>query len=68
MIEYLIVNTQFKTSWAPLDQVEGCLGLERGDGGCAVSRDNIAAVEKSDSHILSIAGITDDHLVVGLEA
>lgn len=39
-----------------------------GNGDVSVLGDNIAAVQEASSHVLSVAGITLDHLVVGLEA
>jgi hypothetical protein len=64
----LVVDSELETSGAPLNKVERGLGLEGGDGGIAVARNTITTVQKSDSHVLAVSGITDDHLVVGLKA
>jgi hypothetical protein len=64
----LVVDAELETSWAPLNKVEGRLGLEGGDGSVAVTGDDITTVQEGDSHVLSVAGVADDHLVVGLEA
>ena len=64
----LVVDAELEASWAPLNQVEGSLGLERGDGCVAVTRNYITTVQESNSHVLPIAGVADNHLVVGLEA
>ena len=63
-----LLDAKFETSWAPFDEIEGSLGLQRCNGCSAVSGNDIAAVEKSDSHVLAIARIADNHLVVWLEA
>jgi hypothetical protein len=64
----LVVDSELETSGAPLNKVERGLGLEGGDGGIAVARNTITTVQKSDSHVLAVSRITDDHLVVGLKA
>jgi hypothetical protein len=64
----LVVDAELEASGAPFDEVERSLGFQRGDGGVAVTGNNIATVEERDGHVLSIAGVADHHLVVGLEA
>ncbi|KAJ6446133.1 LOW QUALITY PROTEIN: RNA recognition domain-containing protein [Purpureocillium lavendulum] len=64
----LIVDTQLETGRAPFDEVEGGLGLDGGNGSAAVAGDDIATVQQGNSHVLAIARVADDHLVVGLEA
>jgi hypothetical protein len=63
-----VVDTELETGRTPLNQVERRLGLESSSSSRAVTRHNVSAVEKSNSHVLSVARIADDHLVVGLEA
>lgn len=63
-----VVDSELETSGAPLNQVEGGLGLEGTGGGRAVAGNNVSTVQKCDSHVLSIARVADNHLVVGLEA
>lgn len=64
----LVVDAELETGRAPLYQVERGLGLQSRNGGVAVAGNDISAVEQGDSHVLAIPGITDHHLVVGLEA
>lgn len=64
----LVVDAKLETSRAPFDQVEGGLGLEGGNGRRAVTGDDVSAVQQGNSHVLSIARVTDNHLVVRLEA
>jgi hypothetical protein len=63
-----MVDSELETSWTPLDQVKVGFGLEGSDSGTAVAGHDVSAVEKGDSHVLSIAGIADNHLVVWFEA
>lgn len=63
-----VVDTELETSGAPLDQVEGRLGLELTSCSRAVTGNNVTTVEESDSHVLSVARVADNHLVVGLKA
>jgi hypothetical protein len=64
----LVVDPQLEASRAPFHQVERSLGLQGSDGGGAVTRYDISTVEESHGHVLSVARIANDHLVVGLEA
>ena len=64
----LVVDAELEAGRAPLDQVEGRLGLEGGDGGVAVTGDDITTVQEGHGHVLSVAGVADNHLVVRLEA
>jgi hypothetical protein len=63
-----VVDTELETSGTPLDQVERRLGLELTSSDTAVAGDDVTTVEKGNSHVLSIARVTDNHLVVGLKA
>lgn len=64
----LVVDSELEASGAPFNEVEGGLGLDGRNCLAAVTGNDITAVEKSDSHVLSVAGIADNHLVVRLEA
>lgn len=64
----LVADTDLETSRAPVDELDGALGLEVGDGLVRVLGDNIATVQQARSHVLAVAGVALDHLVVGLEA
>jgi hypothetical protein len=63
-----VVDSKLETSRAPLNQVEGRLGLEGTGRGRAVAGNDVTAVEECDGHVLSVARVADNHLVVGLEA
>jgi len=65
---WLVADTNLEASWAPIDELDGALGLESGNGAVYVVWHNIATVKQASSHVFPIAGITFHHLVVGLEA
>ena len=64
----LVADTNLETSRAPVDELNGTLGLDLGDGSVGVLGDNVATVQQAGSHVLSVARVALDHLVVGLEA
>jgi hypothetical protein len=63
-----VINAELEASRAPFDKVEGRLGLESSGSRRAVARNNVSAVQQRDSHVLAVARVADNHLVVGLEA
>ena len=63
-----VVNTELETSRAPLNQVEGGFGLECTSGRSTVAGNDVATVQQGNSHVLAVARVADNHLVVGLEA
>jgi hypothetical protein len=63
-----VVDSKLEASRAPFDKIEGGLRLQSSCGSSAVSRDDITAVQERDSHVLSIARVANNHLVVRLEA
>jgi len=64
----LEANAQLETRRAPVHELDSSLGFEGGYSGMGVARDDVATVEQASSHILAIARVTLDHLVIGLEA
>ena len=64
----LVADTELETSRAPVDELDGALGLEGGHSGVGILGDDITTVQQTGSHVLAVAGVTLDHLVVGLEA
>jgi hypothetical protein len=64
----LVADTNLETSRAPVDKLDGALGLEGSDSAVDVLGDDITTVEQASGHVLSVAGVALDHLVVGLEA
>jgi hypothetical protein len=65
---WLKANTNLEASWAPVNELDGPLGLEGGNSCVDVLGDNVTAVQETSSHVLSVARIALYHLIVGLEA
>ena len=64
---WLIVDTALETGWAPIDELNGSLGLDGGDGGVDILWDDISSVHKAASHVLSVSWIALGHHGCGLE-
>ncbi|KAI7091893.1 Tubulin alpha [Hortaea werneckii] len=64
----LVADAQLEASRAPVNELDGTLGLEGGDGSVGVLGHDITTVEQASGHVLAVARVTLDHLVVGLEA
>jgi len=63
----LIVDTNLETGGAPINELDGSLGLDGGNGSVNVLGDNVTSVHHGTSHILSVSGITLGHHVSGFE-
>jgi len=63
----LIVDTSLESGGAPVDELNGSLGLDGGNGGVDVFGDDITSVHHAASHVLSVSGITLDHHGSGFE-
>lgn len=68
VLGWLVADTNLEAGRAPVDELDSALGLKVGDGGVGVLGDNVTTVQQAGSHVLSVARIALDHLVVGLEA
>ena len=55
--------TNLESSWAPVDELDGALGLDGGDGGVDVLGDNITTVQHAAGHVFTVTWITLNHLV-----
>jgi hypothetical protein len=64
----LVADTELESSRAPVDELDGTLGLDHADGGVGVLGDNVSTVQQAAGHVLALTGVALDHLVVGLEA
>merc|ERR1719326_366234 len=53
----LVVDTALEASGAPVDELDGSLGLDGGDGGVDILGDDITSVHEAASHVLSVAGV-----------
>ena len=57
-----------ETSWAPVDELDGALGLDGGNSGVDILGDDITTVQHAAGHVLTVTWITLNHLVSWLEA
>merc|ERR1711871_814289 len=63
----LVVDAALEAGRAPIDELDGALGLDGGDGGVHVLGDDVTAVHQAASHVLAVAGVTLGHHRRGLE-
>jgi len=63
----LVVDTALEASGAPVDELDGSLGLDGGNGSVDVLGDDVTSVHKAASHVLSVAGVALGHHGGGLE-
>jgi len=63
----LIVDTALEASWAPVDELDGSLGLDGGDGSVDILRDDVTSVHHAASHVLTMSGVALGHHGCGLE-
>jgi len=64
---WLVVDSALETGWAPVDELDGSLGLDGGDGGVDILGDDITTVHEAAGHVLAVAGIALGHHGGGLE-
>ena len=64
----LVVDTDLESSGAPVNELNGTLGLDGSNGGVDVLGDDVTTVQEAASHVLSVTRVTLNHLVSGLEA
>jgi len=57
----LVVDTALEASGAPVDELDGSLGLDGGDGSVDILGDDITSVHQAASHVLSVAGVALCH-------
>jgi len=65
---WLIVDTTFETSWAPVNELNGSLGLDGGNGSVDVLGDNITSVHHAAGHVFTVSGVAFGHHGGGLES
>jgi len=58
---WLIVDSALETGWAPVDELDGSLGLDGGDSGVDILWDDITSVHEAASHVLSVSWIALSH-------
>jgi len=63
----LVVDTALEASRAPVNELDGSLGLDGGNGSVDVLGDDVTSVHKAASHVLSVTGVALGHHGCGLE-
>ena len=58
---WLVVDTALETGWAPVNELDGSLGLDGGDGSVDILWDDITSVHEAASHVLSVSWIALGH-------
>ena len=64
----LVVDADLETSWTPVNELDGTLGLDRCNGGVHIFGDDVTAIQQTARHVLALAGIAFHHLIGRLEA
>ena len=59
----LIVDAHLEPCWTPVDELDGPLGLDGGDGSVDIFWYDVAAVQQAAGHIFAVTRIAFDHLV-----
>ena len=65
---WLVVDTDLETSWTPVNELDGSLGLDGGNGGVDVLGNDVTSVQHTTGHVLAMTWVTFYHLVGRLEA
>ncbi len=63
----LVVDADLEDGGAPVDELDRALGLDGGDGRVDILGDDVTTVHEDARHVLSVARVTLDHHVRGLE-
>ena len=63
----LVVDAALEAGGAPVDELDGALGLDGGDGEVDVLGDDVSAVHEAAGHVLAVAGVALGHHGGGLE-
>jgi len=58
---WLVVDTALETGWAPVDELDGSLGLDGGDSGVDILGDDITSVHEAAGHVLSVSWVALSH-------
>lgn len=63
----MVIDADFETSGTPIDELNVSFCLYGGDGVVDIFRDHVTSVQKTASHVLPLARITLDHLILRFE-
>merc|ERR1719284_49797 len=65
---WLVVDAALEASWAPVDELDGTLGLDGGNGSVHVLWHDITTVHHAAGHVLAVTWVALGHHVGWLEA
>merc|ERR1719511_486819 len=65
---WLIVNSNLESSWAPIYELDGTLGLNCCNCGIDIFGDDISTIQHATSHVFSMTRVTFHKLVSRFEA
>jgi hypothetical protein len=63
----LVIDSDLESGGAPVNELNGSLGLDGGDGGIDILGDDISSVKHGASHVFSVSGVTFGHHGGGFE-
>ena len=64
----MVVNTDLESSGAPVDELDGSLGFDGGNGGIDILGDHITSVEHGAGHVFTMAWVALGHHGGGFES
>ena len=64
---WLIVDSDFEASWAPINELDSSFGLNGGNSSIDIFWDDVTSVHHGASHIFTVSGVAPGHHVGGLE-
>jgi len=64
----LVIDTNFESSGAPVNELDGSFSFDGSDGSIDVFGDNISSVKHGASHVFSVSGVTFGHHGSGFES
>merc|ERR1719466_526763 len=65
---WLVVDTNLKPSWTPINKLDRSLALDGGNGGVHVLGHHVPSIEHAAGHVLTMSWVTLDHGVSWLKA
>ena len=63
-----LLDSYLEASRAPVNELNGTLGLDGGNSSLNILGDNVTTVEQAARHVFALLGVALDHLVALLEA
>jgi len=64
----LVVDANLEASGAPIDELNGPLGFNGGDGSVDILGNNVSTIQQTTRHVLAVTRIAFHHLIGGFEA